>query len=233
MRPLLKICGLMREEDVELCCRKGVDICGFVTEYTVPVPWNMDRERTAHLLAEVRGRAGTCIVSGGSLEKLCDLTLRLRPDYIQLHGGETIGVTAALTAELKPLGIRVIKTIPVSADARTREFGTPDPAQCARMLDDAGVYAALVDARGPENAAGTRLHADPGLFLEVRRAAHCVTILGGGVRSENCAALVAALHPAVVDVMTGVEIAPGVKSEAMLDDLLTALNGAASRTEAQ
>ena len=30
MRPLLKICGLMREEDVALCCRKGLEYIGEV-----------------------------------------------------------------------------------------------------------------------------------------------------------------------------------------------------------
>ena len=52
-RPLLKICGIMREADVALCCRAGVDICGFVTEYPVPVPWNLRRERCAELLASL------------------------------------------------------------------------------------------------------------------------------------------------------------------------------------
>ena len=80
MRPLLKICGLMREEDVLLCCDRGVEICGFVTEYPVPVPWNLNRERCRELLPLVRERAKSCVVTGGPPDKLLDLALDLRPD---------------------------------------------------------------------------------------------------------------------------------------------------------
>ena len=235
MRPMLKICGLMREEDVELCCRKGVELCGFVAEYPVPVPWNLSRERCGQLLPLVRGTSKSCIVTGGTLEKIRGLALSLRPDYVQLHGGESIGVTAALAAELALWGIRVIKTIPGSEEARRREFGTADPAACAELLDRAGVFAALVDARGPENAAGINLRADPDLFLAVQRAAGCLTILSGGVRSDNCAALIEQLHPKMLDVMTGVELSPGIKSETMLDHLLAAMEAAApqARTDRQ
>lgn len=226
MRPLLKICGLMREADVDLCCRLGVDICGFVTEYPLPVPWNLTREQTAALLPCVRGGAKRCVVTGGPEEKIRELALALRPDYVQLHGGETIQATAALAAALAGQGIGVIKTVPAAPAARLREFGTADPAECARMLDAAGVFAALVDARGPENAAGAGLRADPALFQTVQRAAKCPTILGGGVTGENCAALIARLRPAALDVMTGVETAPGEKSEEKLRALLAAMAAA-------
>lgn len=223
MRPLLKICGLMREEDVALCCRMGVELCGFVTEYPVSVPWNLSRDRCRELLPLVRGGAKSCVVSGGSADKLRTLALELRPDFLQLHGGESLEVTAALAAELAPLGIRVIKTVPSSGEARLREFGTADPAECGRRLDEAGAYAALVDARGPDNAAEPGLQADPALFLAVRNAARCLTILGGGVRSETCGALIRRLRPAALDVMTGVELSPGRKSAELLAALLSAM----------
>ena len=40
----VKICGLMREEDVELCVNAGTDIIGFVVEYPVDVPWNLEQD---------------------------------------------------------------------------------------------------------------------------------------------------------------------------------------------
>ena len=149
--------------------------------------------------------------------------LRLRPDLIQLHAGESLELTAALAADLAPLGIGVIKTVPAAPEARLREFGTADPAACGEKLSRAGVYAALVDARGPENAASAGLHADPVLFRAVRDAARCLTILGGGVKPDNCEEIIRELDPAALDVMSGVERAPGRKSEALLDSLLAAM----------
>jgi len=223
VRPLLKICGLMREEDVRLCCRKGVDVCGFVTEYPVPVPWNLSRDRCGELLSLVKGGAKSCIVTGGEKAKLLDLALRLRPDLIQLHGGESLETAEALASALAPEGIGVIKTVPASAEARLREFGTEDGAECGRLLEEAGAYAALVDARGPENAASASLRADRTLFRAVRDARKGLTILGGGVRSDNCAELIALLRPEALDVMTGVELSPGQKSEELLTALLEAM----------
>ena len=37
----VKICGLMSEADVEMAVSAGADSLGFVTEYPVPVPWNL------------------------------------------------------------------------------------------------------------------------------------------------------------------------------------------------
>ena len=66
---MVKICGLMREEDVVFCQEAGVDILGFVTEYPLPVPWNLTRQETAALLARVSLPHKSCIVTGGSPEK--------------------------------------------------------------------------------------------------------------------------------------------------------------------
>ena len=43
------------------------------------------------------------------------------------------------------------------------------------------------------------------------------------MRSENCGELIKRLRPAVLDVMTGVELSPGRKSEELLDALLEAM----------
>ena len=57
----------------------------------------------------------------------------------------------------------------------------------------------------------------------MRDAARCLTILGGGVKPDNCEEIIRELEPAALDVMSGVERAPGRKSEALLDSLLAAM----------
>ena len=49
----LKICGIMDEDGLRTCLAYHPDMLGFVTEYPVPVPWNLSRERTEELLASV------------------------------------------------------------------------------------------------------------------------------------------------------------------------------------
>lgn len=69
----LKICGLMDETGIDLCLQNHVDMLGFVTEYPVDVPWNMDREQAAKLLDYLRGLKAdrtavppSCIAAGST-----------------------------------------------------------------------------------------------------------------------------------------------------------------------
>ena len=87
MRPRLKICGLMRESDVELCCGLGVDLCGFVTEYPLDVPWNLTRGECRKLLSWAAPHAKRCIVTGGSPEQVFNLARELRPAILDVMTG--------------------------------------------------------------------------------------------------------------------------------------------------
>lgn len=221
MAPAVKICGLMRAEDVAACCRLGAAICGFVTEYPLRVPWNLTRRQCAALLPQVRPPAKSCIVTGGEREEICRLALALQPDLVQLHFRETLEDTRFLVRRLAPHGVGVIKTIPTSADERLRQFGTADPRRCAEALSEAGVYAVLVDARQPENAAQGGGAADLSLFRAVQQGTGCPVMLAGGITPENCREIVARARPHMIDVMTGVELSPGVKSPERLERLFT------------
>lgn len=220
MRPALKICGLTREADVSLCCGLGVDICGFVTEYPVAVPWNLTEDACAALLRAVRKPAKSCVVTGGGREKICTIARRLKPDFIQLHYMETLEDTAAIARELDPLGIGVIKTLPASAGERVRQFGETAVEACVEKLCKAGVYAILVDPRGPSNAGAKGVSADLAFFRQVQAVSSCPVILAGGITPENCLGIVRGEHPAAIDIMTGVETEPGIKSEALLAKLM-------------
>ena len=58
-------------------------------------------------------------------------------------------------------------------------------------------------------------------------------VLAGGLRPDNVGAAIAALHPAAVDVSSGVESAPGIKDAQRLRDFFAAVvqadGGAATR----
>ena len=112
MRPQLKICGLMRGADVALCCGMGVDICGFVVEYPLDVPWNLTREACRRLLAETVSPVKSCLVTGGAMEQIHALALELRPDLVQLHFHETLADTAALVQSFRPMGLGLSRPFP-------------------------------------------------------------------------------------------------------------------------
>ena len=224
MRPKLKICGLMRASDVELCCGLGVDLCGFVTEYPLDVPWNLTGAECRKLLPCAAPQVKRCIVTGGSPEQVLSLALELRPDLVQLHFHETLEDTETLVKALAPYGIGVIKTIPTPPEERMRQFGTDVPEDCVRALCSAGVWAVLADSRGPDNAAGGGT-LELSFCRRVCAAASRPVAVGGGITADNCLEVIQAVHPSILDVMTGVEDAPGVKSRGKLSALVGMLRG--------
>lgn len=203
-----------------MCCELGVDICGFVTEYPLDVPWNLTCEKCGMLLKDVSAPTKSCIVTGGSREKITALAEELRPDYVQLHFRESLADTAEIVRMLSPCGIGVIKTIPNSAEDRLEQFGTDIPGSCAELLAEAGVSVILVDAREPSNAADTGTVADLSLYHRIKKTSEVPVMLGGGIRADNCRRIIREAQPHIIDVMSGVELSPGIKSGRMLQELL-------------
>jgi len=108
LRPTVKICGLTRADDVRLCVRHGADIIGFVVDYPRPVPWNVSAESVNELMKAVSRPAETCIVTGGEAERIINLTLETRPDYVQLHYRETPADTASIVDNLRKYNIYLV-----------------------------------------------------------------------------------------------------------------------------
>lgn len=222
-RVTIKICGLMNEEDVAFCQEVGVDILGFVTEYPLPVPWNLNRQEAAALLARVSLPHKSCIVTGGSPEKILDLARELKPDLIQLHYRESLEETSRIVEALTPLGIGIIKTVPPDSKERVRQFGTEDLSVIASLLEEAGVYAILADSRTPENAAQGSSSLDKGFICVLMEVSRKPVALAGGITPENIGGLLEEWGASFIDVMTGVEKSPGVKNREKILGLIQAV----------
>lgn len=219
----LKICGLMRREDVLCCGENGVDIAGFVTEYPVPVPWNISRKEAAWLMQHVPAEMTSCIVTGGSPEKILSLVLELRPGLVQLHYHESISDTRYLVQKLLPYGVGIIKTLPTQPEERKRQFGTENVADCIRMLNDSGVHSILLDRRGPDGVSEESRNTIASTMAELSRRARVPVILAGGITACNVMDLCRSLKPDIIDLMTGVELSPGVKEHDKIRQLTVCL----------
>jgi phosphoribosylanthranilate isomerase len=205
----------MREQDVQMCVRHGADMVGFVVEYPRPVPWNLSAANAKGLMAAAHGSAETCAVTGGSPDHVLRIAAETKPDYIQLHGGETLEDTICLVSELGKQGIKIIKAIFPD---------TPDLEKTAAAFCAAGVDALLFDPRTPDNASHSGT-ADLSVYQKLRRAVSCPVILAGGITPENAAKIVCQTDAQMIDLMTGVESSPGIKDETKVAALFQALQG--------
>ena len=208
---LVKICGLMREEDVDHCINSGADIVGFVVDYPVAVPWNLDKKRAGELINHFRKKTEEtgikcecCIVSGGSIEKLSNLISVLKPDYIQLHYKEDEDTIIGLK---KLHSIKIIKTVPEGSDD-------------AKAFEKAGADILLVDARNAENAASSGYSLNEEFYKNVRASVDIPVMAAGGINPSNVKDIIDRLSPELIDIMTGVEESFGIKSQKKINDLM-------------
>jgi len=200
----IKICGLMREEDIQCCEELGIDVLGFVVEYPREVPWNLTCKQAKELIAVAK--RPTCIVTGGLPEKVIALAKELNPGMVQLHFKETLAQTAKIAAELKRSGIQTIRAV--------------DRGSAIEALCQTDIAAILVDSRTSDNAATNIQAIDAALFNRIKLQSSKPLIIAGGITPENVGDIIAQTRANWIDVMTGVERSPGVKDRAKIELLV-------------
>jgi phosphoribosylanthranilate isomerase len=207
----VKFCGMMSEKDVTMAQAAGADAVGFVTEYPVPVPWNLDREEAARLVRDVSPFVTTVAVVGGSPDEILRVARKVRPDVLQLHGDETMEEIRSIVEGLEDTGIRVIKALRIDVDTGQALFKETDPVRAALVLEGSGIGALVVDSKTSSMPAGTGVALDWEVSAGVARAMELPLILAGGLTAENVADAVEQVRPWAVDVISGVETEPGIK----------------------
>jgi phosphoribosylanthranilate isomerase len=204
-----KICGLSTPEAVDASVAAGAAWAGFVA--FPPSPRDLPPERMAALVHRLPERVTAVAVLVDPKPALVERVVAAGVRVLQLHGTES----PARLAALRRPGLELWKAVAV----RTR--ADLDAAHAYRGAADRIVY----DARTP---AGT-LPGGMGLRFDWRLLdgfAHPLPwLLSGGLDADNLADAVAATGARAVDLSSGVEDAPGVKSV----DKIVALGQAAAR----
>ncbi|MDF1525101.1 MAG: phosphoribosylanthranilate isomerase [bacterium] len=221
----VKLCGLMSREDVEMAEAAGADALGFVTEYPVPVPWNLDREQAASLAALASPFVTTVAVVGGPPEEMVRIARRVRPRVLQLHGDESLDHIRQVLEGLKGTGIRVIKALRIEVETGQARFEETDPILAGTALAGSGIAALIVDSKTSSRPAGTGVTLDWDVSARMVKGIDLPLILAGGLTLENVAGAVQKVKPYAVDVITGVEIEPGVKSGEKMRAFVAAAKG--------
>lgn len=207
----IKICGLSTPNAVDAAIGAGASHVGFV--FFAPSPRDIAPDRAAALGSRVPSHVTRVGVFVDPDDALLDRTAPAL-DAIQLHGRET----PARVAEVRRrYGRPVWRAVGVATrddiDAAVAAFGgTAD-----RLL---------FDAKAPSGAAlpgGNGLRFDWRLLDRVGRACWG---LSGGLDAGSVAEAVRTAHPPLIDVSSGVENEPGVKSVAKIKAFIAAARAA-------
>jgi len=129
---------------------------------------------------------------------------------VQLHFDAPPDLPARIRSRFGP-GLRILRTIHFDAEA---------VGKAPAAFHDGNVDAILVDSRTPKAVGGTGVAYDWNLasdtLFQSVKTRESFLVAAGGLTPENVSAAIATLHPWGVDVVTGVESAPGHKDPAKL-----------------
>jgi len=200
---LVKICGLTRPGDAEAAIEVGADLLGFV--FAPRTPRFVDPSR-AIWIRDLVGVQKVGVFRDQELDSIIAIRDLLGLDRVQLHGEEP-------ESWLDALGPDTLR--------RVQPRGA-DPWQRAAMLS--GRCLPLFDpgAGDGEPFDWTTLRQRPtGLWVGI----------AGGLNPENVTGAVHTVRPALVDVSSGVESAPGIKDPNLVGAFIAAARAAVESAE--
>ena len=221
---LVKVCGLTREEDVDLCLELGVDFTGFI--FVAGSPRCITPAKAAGMPAGKAGRVG--VFASQSVEEVADIMKKAKLDFAQLHGGESVEFCKRLGPE------RVIRTF--WPQRIMRELSLEEAKQVGEDTENAGASLANALQKTCEPFADVCAYflMDSGLggggSGQTQNwdrldgfASPLPWLLAGGIGPDNAADALRACPASGLDCNSGVEQAPGIKDEQKLRRLMAGL----------
>ncbi|OWV01736.1 bifunctional indole-3-glycerol phosphate synthase/phosphoribosylanthranilate isomerase [Fibrobacter sp. UWR2] len=210
-RPLVKICGITREEDGMLAAELGADMLGFVFSTTKRLTTeSFVRSFATKLRTSNANKNGPLLVGvitdPNSEEGKTAIRLAQEGilDAVQFHG---IAPSAADTNLAHYCAARVGESADFEQVASLRKSGEP------RILLDAKV-------EGIPGGTGKTI---PETLLR-EKAGDLPLWLAGGINPENAATLINKFQPELIDVSSGVEDAPGIKNHDKMRALFSCID---------
>jgi phosphoribosylanthranilate isomerase len=218
MAVLVKICGITAPDAADAALKAGVDLAGLVLHPRSPR--HVSDDLAAALADRLRGRVRIAAMMVDPDDAALAAAVRLRPDFIQLHGSESPARVSEIRARHNT---PIIKVLSVAEAA--------DLDGVSRYEDVADML--LFDAKPPSGATREGGHgaAFDWQILNGRTFAR-PWLLAGGLDPDNVARAVRLTGAPGVDVSSGVEVEPGRKSPALIAAFTAAARAAHYASEA-
>ena len=196
---MVKICGMMRGEDVRHAVDAGADMIGFVF---APSPRQLTPRAAAELTALVPpGIVRVGLFMNQEAEQVRKVLKEVSLDLLQFHGSEN-------NRFCNSFGRPFIKAIAMGSE--------PGPADLIPNYPDA--RGLLYDSHAAGGPGGTAKVFDWSLLEQGEQAVW----LAGGLTADNVGGAVKQVRPWAVDVSSGVEDSPGIKNHTMVRDFIRA-----------
>lgn len=197
----VKICGNTSLADAQLAADAGADAVGFVFASS---PRRVSVEQVAKItpnLPAALGKIGVFV--DADFAAIADAIEQCGLTGVQLHSTDSGNLSAELRDRFGP-ALRILRVIHFADDVAQ---------QLQSAAADAAIDGVLVDSRTATAVGGTGIAFDWQAARETifSGQSRLKLVAAGGLSPANVAEAIATLRPWGVDVVSGVEAAPGIK----------------------
>jgi phosphoribosylanthranilate isomerase len=210
MRTRIKICGITREQDLAAAIEAGADAIGLV--FYPKSPRFLSLERAVDLRRRVPAFVDVVtLFVNEDPSRVDEIVKAVGPDLVQFHGDETVD-------QCERYGRRYLRAFRVGAPG----MDTPESLlSTCREFGSASGW--LFDSYHP-GYGGSGKRFDRNLLIDVMAARDArPIIISGGIKPDNVREIVEHVHPYAVDVSSGVELEPGIKSQEKIVEFIRAV----------
>jgi phosphoribosylanthranilate isomerase len=221
----IKICGTTNLDDARLAIDAGADALGFVFAKS---PRQVTPQQVAAITRELP-RSGVekyGVFVDADFEEIAATVRTAGLTGVQLQRSSSPSDLAQRLRARFGAGLGILRVLHYDSSLEAAGFA----AQLDGLRRDAAVDAVLVDSRSAQALGGTGTRFDwqaAGASLRAARKQLRI-IVAGGLSPENVGEAIATLQPWGVDVVSGVEAAPGRKDSARVKQFITTARAAAS-----
>jgi len=215
MSLLIKICGLTDIAAAEATARAGADMAGFM--FFEKSPRHLGDMGKARDIAAALGEgvSRVAVTVDANDAALDEIVTGIEPQILQLHGAES----PARVDEVKSrFGVQVMKVCPIA--------GKADVEVARHYQGHADLL--LFDAKPPKSGASRPGGLGQTFDWPLLQGTSWTMpwLLAGGLTPDNVADAIRAAHAPGVDVSSGVEVSPGVKSPELIERFVAAARSA-------
>jgi len=195
----VKFCGFTRPEDIEAAASLGISAAGFIFYKKSPRCVSREKARVLCRMLRGKGMMRVGVFVGASIFEIVEICSTTDLDALQLYD-------SLLAEELR--GMRpIIAAYRVGIEADLGRIKTPS-----------GDDMILLDSAGARGYGGTGERFDWSLLGKIPHAGR--TIIAGGIQAQNLPELLSKIQPFGIDISSGIEDSPGIKSAEKMRDIM-------------
>lgn len=214
-RTRIKVCGITREQDIDMAIALGVDAIGLV--FYPHSPRYLSLERANQLVRSLPPFITTVgLFVNATPAQLASTLAQVPLTSLQFHGDET--PEECLLAQQK-YHLPILRAARMRPELDLRAFA-------ANFIERGGCRGILLDAWVDSYGGAGRAFDWALVPPSWRDGSGPLCTLSGGLNAQNVAQAITLLNPYAVDVSTGVETSPGIKNAARMQEFVAAVRDA-------